>query len=111
MKLDSEHLMLAIHLSRLPVNKDKSAREISESIVSIARTARALHRLYEHACNRELSPNEKKRTKLHETRVRTCATWLGGIPVIFNGDPRGAPVRLVLPTGETNDFGGEGWVV
>lgn len=31
--------------------------------------------------------------------------------VIFSGDPRGATVKLILPSGESNSFGGEGWIV
>ncbi|KKN16588.1 hypothetical protein LCGC14_0974280 [marine sediment metagenome] len=31
--------------------------------------------------------------------------------VLFSGDPRGCTVKLVLPNGETNDFGKEGWCI
>lgn len=31
--------------------------------------------------------------------------------VKFSGDPRGCTVKLILPNGETNDFGGEGWCI
>lgn len=29
----------------------------------------------------------------------------------FSGDPRGATVKIKLPSGRTNSFGGEGWCV
>lgn len=31
--------------------------------------------------------------------------------VVFSGDPRGCTVKLLMPNGETNDFGKEGWCV
>lgn len=29
----------------------------------------------------------------------------------FGGDPRGCTAKLILPNGDTNDFGGEGWCI
>lgn len=34
-----------------------------------------------------------------------------GCDVAFSGDPRGATVKLLLPNGESNSWGGEGWGV
>jgi len=35
-----------------------------------------------------------------------------GLPgAIFSGDPRGCTVKLEMPNGATNDFGGEGWCI
>lgn len=71
------------------------------------RYATTLQRLAEVACCRSLTPNEQAR----EQRVvglvaELCARHK--LKVQFQGDPRGACVKLKLPGGQHNDFGGEG---
>jgi hypothetical protein len=44
-------------------------------------------------------------------RVIEAAAKGAGCGVVFSGDPRGSTVKLLLPSGETNSWGGEGWCV
>ena len=43
----------------------------------------------------------------HQRRVETLLKPYGILPV-FNGDPRGAVLKLKMPSGRTNDWGQEG---
>lgn len=60
------------------------------------------------ACNRELSEDETRRDENATARIggRLAAY---GIESTFQGDPRGAVVKLRLPSGRANDWGGEGY--
>jgi len=79
---------------------------------ALVRHAKALHRLYEHRCNRELTLAEQGIEIRHERWVaRLCATV--EIKAKFNGDPRGFPVKLHFGGDDQpyNTWGGasEGW--
>ena len=45
----------------------------------------------------------------HQTKARVRALCQGhGLTPVFNGDPRGAVLKLTVPSGRTNDWGREG---
>lgn len=50
----------------------------------------------------------EKREAALERQITKLAKSIGAAGVIFNGDPRGATVKLVMPDGRTDDFGAEG---
>lgn len=73
------------------------------------------HRMMEEYCNgREMYDAEgepiKPLARLRDHITRLCKL-IGVAGVVFSGDPRGATVKLVFSDKETNDFGGEGWIV
>lgn len=71
----------------------------------ILRRAATLQRLAVNDCNRGLTEAEKRNDALCEKRIsEACQPW--GIVPNFNGDPRGAVVKLLLPSGKYNSFGG-----
>ena len=78
--------------------------------VELLRLADRLHRYYEAACNYGLTATQDVRVTHLEERARAICVVLG-IEVKFNGDPRGYPVKLLLPSGDYNTWGGkeEGW--
>jgi uncharacterized protein YukE len=49
---------------------------------------------------------EKKEQQIKK-RIRAIASGLG-FGVIFSGDPRGATVKITVPSGRTDDWGHEG---
>ena len=54
----------------------------------------------------------EKREQQLEKRIRAIVAELGqGFGVVFSGDPRGNTVKIVLPSGRTNDVGREGYCV
>jgi predicted Zn-ribbon and HTH transcriptional regulator len=53
----------------------------------------------------------KLRAGHHHAPNGTGALIQRGFAPIFTHDPRGATVKLHLPSGTTNSFGGEGWCV
>jgi hypothetical protein len=51
----------------------------------------------------------EKRERQLETRLRAIVASLGRrFGVIFSGDPRGATVKITVPSGRTNDWAREG---
>ena len=49
------------------------------------------------------------REQLLEKRIKAIVAELGpGFNVVFGGDPRGCTVKVVVPSGRTNDWGKEG---
>lgn len=86
---------------------------------SVLRDAQTLHTLAEHQCGDgagsgpygEATDDDMTRW---ERREEAAEARIGGklaaygIESHFQGDPRGAVVKLRLPSGRHNDFGGEG---
>ena len=44
-------------------------------------------------------------------KIIEAAAKEAGCGVVFSGDPRGSTVKLHLPNGESNSWGGDGWCV
>ena len=82
-----------------------SERQGTELARLILRNAATLQRLGIDGCNRELTPGEKKQDEDCEQRIRLACERFGIEPT-FSGDPRGAVVKLLLPSGRWNSFGG-----
>ncbi|HUX02461.1 MAG TPA: hypothetical protein VMY35_15980 [Phycisphaerae bacterium] len=76
----------------------------------ILRNAATMQRLAERACSVEMSERqatrEEKQDAACQARIEAaCKPW--GIVPTFNGDPRGAVVKLILPSGRWNSWGGK----
>jgi hypothetical protein len=73
----------------------------------IMRYAATVQRLAETACNRELTVQEiRKDENCMAEIIAICAP--SDVAANFNGDPRGCVVKLRVPDGYNNDWGGEG---
>ncbi len=90
------------------------AREISEPAYYVAslcttlvKLGRSHRRLQEADCNYGLTPRQQARERNIEEQIRQLCQPHGITPV-FQGDPRGTTVKLVVPSGATNDFGRTG---
>ena len=71
----------------------------------ILRNAATIQRIAVAECNRELTAREGAASAACEARIKeACKPWR--IRPNFNGDPRGACVKLLLPSGRYNSFGG-----
>lgn len=75
----------------------------------IIRLAKSHHLAQEQLCNGyNVSFYEAKSDGL-ERLLRAAVAELGErFGVVFQGDPRGATVKLTVPSGYTNDWGNEG---
>jgi hypothetical protein len=72
----------------------------------ILRNAATVQRLAIEHCNRQLRPGEEKQWEAAKARiVDACKPW--GIRAKVNGDPRGCCVKLILPSGRWNSWGGK----
>jgi hypothetical protein len=68
--------------------------------------------LQEHDCNRGLTDKERQLESGIERRIRLQCRELGpGFAPVFQGDPRGATVKLKVPSGFYNDWGQTGLCV
>lgn len=78
----------------------------------LLRLAAGYHRLAVEACNRQLTEREMARqAKLRESLE--AWGWDFGATICCDGDPRGYVVKIMLPSGIYNTWGGaeEGWGV
>ena len=55
----------------------------------------------------EAANRDQKREEAIEARITAICEKLGCKP-IFSGDPRGATVKVIVPSGRSNSWGGEG---
>lgn len=76
-------------------------------------TAATLQRWAEEECNRVLTEDELKRDNAAQERMYRLAAEIGVQLLPVSGDPRGYVVKLLLPSGAYNSWGGEacGWGV
>jgi hypothetical protein len=78
----------------------------------LMREAATYQRWATEACNRHMTTDLVERWKACEERLsKLCAnvdTKLPLLKLVLQDDPRGACVKLRLPSGRGNDFGGEG---
>jgi hypothetical protein len=67
-----------------------------------------LHVWAERECNGELSDRMLHLQQIHEANARAVCAELG-LECRIGGDPRGYVLAVVLPSGESNSWGGEIW--
>lgn len=88
-----------------------------DQVVKIGRAllqaAQSYYKLQVRACNRGLTDAERSRERQLELLIERQVHVLDkagtvSIGVEFAGDPRGYVVKLRLPSGRSNSFGGEG---
>lgn len=81
----------------------------------LMRIARALNKINLRLCNEDMSDAEYDRIKAREAKLEADAALIAkefGVTIIpGSGDPRGFSLKLKLPDGRYNSFGGaeEGW--
>jgi hypothetical protein len=72
----------------------------------ILRNAATIQRIAVDQCNDPSTPTQDKAKSAARRRIsEACKPW--GIKPNFQGDPRGAVVKLILPSGRWNSFGGQ----
>ena len=86
------------------------AGDIPRYAMTLCNLATRIQRLNESACNRGLTDREERQADILRDRVAQVCRDLA-IDCIINSDPRGATIRLKLPSGITNDFIGSGYCV
>lgn len=88
------------------------------TITKLIRLARRHHRLAELCCG-DGSINQAQKAKAAEVEIEKVRERLEHVIQYFgkgwgvrcSGDPRGCTVKLVMPSGRTNDWGKEGYCV
>lgn len=78
----------------------------------LMKLAKQYQRLQEIACERALTKKESEKESRLEKKIEATANTFRhihpAVGVKFSGDPRGYCVKLVVPSGFTNDMGQEG---
>ena len=86
-------------------------REVEQFARLLMRHSATHQRMAEEECCVEMSERQaawhEKRTQQVEARITVLCTPYGIVPD-FQGDPRGATVKLKVPSGRTNDWGQTG---
>ena len=77
----------------------------------ILRDAQVLQNYAVNRCNREVSKAEEGRALAASNRIIQHVETLGFPGVLVGGDPRGNVVKIKLPSGLSNHWGGETWGV
>ncbi|MFA4945121.1 MAG: hypothetical protein WC789_10535 [Lentisphaeria bacterium] len=84
---------------------------LADDLTALVRLGKAHRRLMERQCSDATwGPRDDARVAEIRRRIKTHAEAVAP-GVRIGDDPRGCTVKLVLHTGRTNDFGGEGWCV
>lgn len=101
------------YTSTLQRFKEENTKQVTdERIYAIMyllhRHETTLNRLYTDDCNYGLDEKQKRKVESTEKRVKSLADELG-LPVKFNGDPRGAAIMFYLPSKQYNNWDGESW--
>jgi len=73
-------------------------------IQKVLRHSATIQRLSAEACNRELTDREAV-NRVHATSQLMALGSNNRFTPCFSGDPRGATVKLKVPSGKTNDWG------
>lgn len=110
----NEEAELAVKLAQLNSklwDKVRTPSMLALDAAKLKSMARAVGRLDEAQCNRDLTEREEtRRAKLLEA-IRALAAEYGITRVEHNSDPRGYAVYLHFPDGRGNSWGGDerGW--
>ena len=99
-----EVLEFACHMAREAKNPARALPGMLEDLMKLAR--RHL-KLMERECNVG-DVKESTVDRLQKRITDLCAEIGPGFVPVFGGDPRGATVKLKVPSGRTNDWGAEG---
>jgi hypothetical protein len=85
---------------------------LSDMLVRLCEINNALDALNEAGCNYGLTPRQEKRNeKLDAEAIARCRVLGLGFDAKLTGDPRGVPIKVILPSGRSNSFVGDGWCV
>jgi hypothetical protein len=77
-----------------------------QDATSILRAATTLERIATAQCNRDLTRREERQDAAAERRVERICEKYPGVTPDFSGDPRGYTLKLHLPNGQYNTWGG-----
>lgn len=84
-----------------------AAADLAGSISDLMRMSRRYAGLMERDCNTGDVPEKTVDRLAAKIRAACEAIGAGCVPV-FSGDSRGATVKLAVPSGKTDDWGGTG---
>jgi hypothetical protein len=111
-KEDRQEYAAFIALLARKADQGISARSVARAADDLCRLSRRHARLAEKTCNvamgdAEQDAHQRAEDKTEE-RMNTALSCLNieGAALKFGGDPRGFTVKLLLPSGEYNTWGG-----
>ena len=90
---------------------DLSIEQVARLASLLMRQGSTYCRLQEETCGVEMTERQEKRHDRKEANVERRVTELcapHNIRPVFEGDPRGHTIKLVMPSGRTDDWGHTG---
>jgi len=100
---------IAIMAKELP--KEWGGYAIRHWCFRIMRVSTTLQRLGEELCNIPMSEKQQARHEKKDDQAESLAKRIlaeVGMTAVIGGDPRGAAIKIIVPSGKTNDWGQEG---
>lgn len=86
---------------------DQAPGHLTAVLAELCSISRKLQRSNEAACNYGQSPRQQKRADNLTAKAAELAKSIG-CGMVANGDPRGYPLFLTVPSGKTTDWGERG---
>ena len=102
-KQHAEVLEFAVVMAR----EFPTVAHLSELLAELIRLSHRHAKLQEKACNVEVKDGHDAPC---ESKIRKVCEEIG-CEATFSGDPRGCTVKVKLPSGRSNHWGGETWAV
>lgn len=90
-------------------NRNKAARDVTEPALILMKLARELATINLAWCNVGMTPRQAKRRANIIKTIGVTVRQLGIKEIETSGDPRGAALKLKMPSGNGNSWGGEGF--
>jgi hypothetical protein len=103
MRTQTQEAVLSAYIASIG---KRTPREAAHDATELCKSANALNRLNEIACNCGLSGRQEQRKQKLQEGIKTVLDRTGLILNHFESDPRGYAVYIDLPDGSYNSFGG-----
>jgi hypothetical protein len=107
-RTDKRFEFVAVLAQEIPHLKPVMIADLAQALM---REGAKQSRLACALCNDAIAPQklDVRIRRVREKLFRLVDAF--GIKVVCGGDPRGATVKLIFPSGRSNCFAGEGWSV
>ena len=105
-KKEAKHQQDCIHY--LCEYSKEGATNLIRNSNLVLKLAKSYSGLQVARCNGDLTQRQATRETNIESEIQEIMKEIG-LPVEFDGDPRGYVVTVIFPDGKSNNMGGEGW--
>jgi len=109
MTTQREYIDFTAYMSKEFGNK-RTPKQLTDLCDDLIKYGRSINNLNVQACNYGLSEKQEKRRAKIEKHINQIASVIC-TTIKINTDPRGSALKIKMPSGYNNDWGGEGYCV